>query len=394
MREFKLQYQHKSALLVIGLFLMSLMLPAYKNNVPHIPGIFDDNVTWGLGAFFESFFAVFVLSPAGLTQVALLVGVIALFRRRWKQAALCGGAAVLLAATAFQFYEPHAAPNTWSHMTGLDHSNMRITRLLSGFYLWWASGWVLAGAGLIGVWRVRHEELGAGAFLEAERNPVEVNRPKVGAGTWLTLGTIVLAMGLVFWEYQRFAPRSSDTVLLYYPRMSFRSPDGNSNFSSLVVNPPGWVPPEWRNSSRRDDMPDLYVRLDGATVLFIPDLTREDVEKHFERPTPKKPVTEEPAQAAKDRPGEEGKHELVESDYFVRIYQQRTVVGLYYREHQALSFRFGDEDGGVFDPELEIGSRPDGPFYRFPLSRKQIVELFGKPTKVETIPNRPSSVPQ
>lgn len=114
------------------------MLPAYENNDPLIPGIFDDNVTWGLGAFFNSFFAVFLLSPVGFTQVALLVGVIALFCRRWIKAALYGGAAILLGATAFQFYDPHAAPNTWNHMTGLDHSRERITRLLSGFYVWWA----------------------------------------------------------------------------------------------------------------------------------------------------------------------------------------------------------------------------------------------------------------
>lgn len=385
--ERKLQYQHKSALFVIGLFLISLMLPAFENNNPLIPGIYDHKVTWGLGAFFESFFAVFLLSPVGLTQVALLFGVIALFCRRWKQAALFGGAAILLAATAFQFYDPHAAPNTWSHMTGVDHSKVRITRLLSGFYVWWASGWVLVGAGLIGVWRVRREKSEPEAYLKEERTSVGLRRPKVGAGTWLTLGMIVLALVLVMWEYQRFAPRSSQTVLLYYPRMSFRSSDGDSNFSSLVVSPPGWVPQKWINSTRRDQ-PDLYVRLDGATVLFIPDLRREDVEIHFERPAPEKPMAEEPVQAAKVKPVEEANQDPVQSDCFVRSYQQRTVVWLYYREQQALSFRFGDEDGGGSDPGLEIGSRSDGPFYRFPLSRKQIVELFGKPTKVETVPNR------
>ena len=152
----KLRYQHKSALLVGGLFWVSLVLPAYQNNNPIIHGLFDTNVTLGVSAFLGSFFAIFVLSPVGLTHPVLLVGVIAQACKAWKTAALCGLVAFLLAATSFQFYEPGAKPNTWNHMTGTDKSKFRIKKLLPGFYCWWSCGLILTGAGLTG--RVMYPE--------------------------------------------------------------------------------------------------------------------------------------------------------------------------------------------------------------------------------------------
>ena len=39
---------------------------------------------------------------------------------------------------------------------------------------------------------------------------------------------------------------------------------------------------------------------------------------------------------------------------------------------------------------LKIGSDPNGPFFKFPLTREQIVELFGEPLEWKRAPKPPS----
>ncbi len=108
---------------------------------------------------------------------------------------------------------------------------------------------------------------------------IEINRSKSG---WRVCWTVAgLAVVLVLWQYHRYGPRNSETVVLYFDRISFISKDGDSNFKYLVINPESWVPPEWRASSKRS-RPDLYLRLDGKTVLFIRDVTKDELQEHFE----------------------------------------------------------------------------------------------------------------
>ncbi|MEJ7595339.1 MAG: hypothetical protein WKF77_27785 [Planctomycetaceae bacterium] len=349
MSRVNLNYRRKSALLVIGLFVFSLMLPACTFNAATIH---KTNVQWGAGLFVSSFFSIFALSPVGLTHIALLVGLHAQFRGGWRKAVFAGVATFLLASSSFQFYEPAAQPIPWNHMTGSDQTKFRITKLLPGFYCWWSCGLVLVGAGTIGMLRSRAKDLEVNTLYEEAMDPVdsiEINRSEFG---WRVCWTVAgLAVVFVLWEYHRYGPRNSETVILYFDRMSFISKDGDSNFKYLVINPESWVPPEWRASTRRS-RPDLYLRLDGKTVLFIPDVTKDELQEHFEHHNMEKQLVGEAETESQEKPPEETVRSLSQSSVFVRNYQRKTVAYLGYYGHQATSIKFGDEYGEVSDPAL------------------------------------------
>ncbi|MEX0701842.1 MAG: hypothetical protein WD069_07075 [Planctomycetales bacterium] len=132
-----------------------------------------------------------------------------------------------------------------------------------------------------------------------------------------------------------------DRAEIRYRNMKFISPYATGFYESLAVHDP--VAHESGRDSQlaRSEMPDLYLRLDGTTVLFLPELTKEQAEEHHL----------------------DGGSRPVQFVFYDNEKLYGTIGHLNRKQ----------------DPGIEIGSQPGGPFYRFPLTRDQIVELFGPP---------------
>lgn len=125
----------------VALFALSLALPALREvglGVPDERGYMVLATGWA-GLLFLQF--------AWFANGFWVAGIVFLHRRRWKLAALSAGTAALMAADSFLLY-----------VTGFtSDSGARIpVRLLAGFWVWWASLWVLA-AGAILLWREHRE---------------------------------------------------------------------------------------------------------------------------------------------------------------------------------------------------------------------------------------------
>ena len=121
----------------IALYLLSLALPAIEEvelGVAPNPG-FAILATGWLGFMF--------LQMGWFANVFWVLGLIFLVRRRWKAAAILGAIAVVVAADSFVLYE-----------TGFpsDSGGSLEVALRYGFYVWWASLWVLA-VGAFLLWR-------------------------------------------------------------------------------------------------------------------------------------------------------------------------------------------------------------------------------------------------
>ena len=124
-----------------GLYALSLALPALREvglGVPDERGYMVLATGWA-GVLFLQF--------AWFANAFWAAGMVYLHRRRWRDAAAFASVAVVVAAESFLLYS-----------TGfISDSGRRIpVRLLVGFWVWWASLWVLA-AGAIVLWR-RHRE--------------------------------------------------------------------------------------------------------------------------------------------------------------------------------------------------------------------------------------------
>jgi len=93
--------------------------------------------------------------------------------------------------------------------------------------------------------------------------------------------------------------------------------------------------------------------------------------------------------ALKDLPESVAANELEASDST----DIRPGDAIYLRGRTLLKFTQGILTYATIGPEwhdLKISSIPKGPFYKFPLTREQIVELFGKPLEWKRRPKPPS----
>jgi hypothetical protein len=129
----------------VGLFALSLALPALGEvglGVPDDRGYLILATGWA-GILFGQF--------GWFANGFWVAGLIYLSLRRWKAAAIAAALAVLVAADTFMLYR-----------TGFpsDSGNSHAAAILAGFYVWWASMWVLA-AGAILLWR-RHRAADGG----------------------------------------------------------------------------------------------------------------------------------------------------------------------------------------------------------------------------------------
>lgn len=129
----------------VALFAVSLALPALRQVGL---GIGDDRgyVVMATG------WAGLLIGQVGWFANALwAAGLIYFARGRWKAAAVTAGLAVLVAADTFILYR-----------TGFpsDSGRVHAAEILPGFWVWWASLWVLA-VGAVVLWR-RHRAVDAG----------------------------------------------------------------------------------------------------------------------------------------------------------------------------------------------------------------------------------------
>lgn len=121
----------------VALYALSLALPTiHEVGLGVAPNLgFAILATGWLGFLF--------LQVGWFANLFWLLGLIFLSRRRWKAAAILGALAALVAADAFVLYE-----------TGFpsDSGGSHDVTLMYGFYVWWASMWVLA-VGAFLLWR-------------------------------------------------------------------------------------------------------------------------------------------------------------------------------------------------------------------------------------------------
>jgi hypothetical protein len=118
-------------------------------------------------------------------------------------------------------------------------------------------------------------------------------------------------------------------------------------------------------SSELGSIPSLYLRIDGRTVASVPELLKY-----------------RGALAATMFPETLGS----QGTGFSRQHDGGTCLSLHVGP-DGYSFRIGVSGAkGSGDPGVEIGATPQGPWYKFPLSRKQALEIFGEPIKEETKP--------
>ena len=140
----------------MALYALSLALPALSLGHPAMRDV-------GLGAG-ERGYVIMATGWAGVlfaqfgwfANAFWATGLIYLSRRRWNAAALAATLGALLAANTFTLYR-----------TGVpsDSGRSHATAVLPGFWVWWASLWVLA-VGAILLWR-RHRgepDSGEGSF--------------------------------------------------------------------------------------------------------------------------------------------------------------------------------------------------------------------------------------
>ncbi|MFL5383662.1 MAG: hypothetical protein ACJ8GN_14175 [Longimicrobiaceae bacterium] len=121
----------------VALYLLSLALPAIEEVELGIPP------NLGFAILATGFLGFMFLQMGWFANVFWVLGLVFLARRRWKAAAILGALAVLVAADSFVLYE-----------TGFpsDSGGSLAVTLRYGFYVWWASLWVLA-VGAFLLWR-------------------------------------------------------------------------------------------------------------------------------------------------------------------------------------------------------------------------------------------------
>lgn len=120
----------------IALFLLSLALPAIHEVQVGV-------VNRGLVILATGWLGFMFLQMGWFANVFWLLGLIFLARRRWKVATILGALAVLVAADSFVLYE--------SGFPSDSGASLAVT-LMYGFWVWWASLWVLAVGALL-LWR-------------------------------------------------------------------------------------------------------------------------------------------------------------------------------------------------------------------------------------------------
>lgn len=153
---------------------------------------------------------------------------------------------------------------------------------------------------------------------------------------------------------------------IQYAGMIFRSPHATGKFQNLDVSDPVSYA-----ALKRADLPTLFIRLDGRTVLLLSELTRGEAAEHFEKLQP---------MAAGANP---------DSGVFLRKHEGMIVLQLDFEgtdDNERVKLSVGNFTGQSQDPGLEIGSSRDGPFFRFPLSRANIIEMFGPSSEEFTRP--------
>jgi len=121
----------------VALYLLSLPLPAI-----HEVGL-GVGPTRGLGILATGYFGFLFMQLGWLANVFWVLGVILLARQQWKTATILAALAVVVAADSFVLYAT-GFPSDSGH-------NYAVT-LMYGFWVWWASLWVLA-AGAFLLWR-------------------------------------------------------------------------------------------------------------------------------------------------------------------------------------------------------------------------------------------------
>jgi hypothetical protein len=133
-------------------------------------------------------------------------------------------------------------------------------------------------------------------------------------------------------------------VTEHYDTIRFTRIQGDSEFHEFATG--SWA----KTQTERDGHPiaSIYVRLEDGTVVFLPEMTKE--------------------QAQKIIPGSEGNPETDE---------------WYYNNGNACLFADGKLAGfSTGYPTFSISDRRDGPFYKFPISTKDVRRMFGKPKEV------------
>jgi len=133
----------------VALFAVSLTLPALAQV--------------GLGVDDDRGYMVLAMGWAGVlfgqfgwfANAYWAAGLVFLARRRWKAAAVTASLAVLVAADTFMLYR-----------TGFpsDAGGSHAVKILAGFWVWWASLWVLAVGAIVRWRRHRRVDVGEGAL--------------------------------------------------------------------------------------------------------------------------------------------------------------------------------------------------------------------------------------
>lgn len=139
------------ALASVALYLLSLALPAI-----HEVGL-GVAPTRGLGILATGYFGFLFLQLGWLANVFWVLGLVFLARRRWKRAAVLAALAVVVAADSFVLYAT-GFPSDSGH-------NYAVT-LMYGFWVWWASLWVLAA----GAYLLRRGALAAERVVDGSRS--------------------------------------------------------------------------------------------------------------------------------------------------------------------------------------------------------------------------------
>lgn len=127
-------------ILSVALYVASLALPAMREL-----GLGAVPPTLGLMVLVMGWLGVLSGQFGWLANLFWVIGAYCLHRRHWTAAAITSSGAVLVAADTFRMYATGMAGDS-----GAKHD----VRLLAGFYVWWASMWVLS----------------AGAWVLLERN--------------------------------------------------------------------------------------------------------------------------------------------------------------------------------------------------------------------------------
>ena len=183
-------------------------------------------------------------------------------------------------------------------------------------------------------------------MLTQRRTPFSSNDSRMHIARFLSM-VLLLAAGC----------GPPDRAEIRYRNMTFLSPYATGEYKQLEIIDSVAHETGRGGELSRPQIPQIYFRIDGKNVLHLPTLTPQQAAAS---------LTETPRSDPKST---------------FRTFSHPHALTIVFYEHSDSLYTIVGNVNGKYGPGVEIGSKPGGPFHRIPLTRDQIVEMFGPPAE-------------